>query len=403
MFLLSKLLETSIRTGHLNVIDARGARHEFGDGQSPSVTMRLHDEKLYRSLVLNTELAAGEGYMEGTITFEEGSTLRDMLELYHRNSMRFSSHPLARLQYRSQHALRWLQQSNRLDEAQGNVSHHYDIGNDFYRLFLDRNMIYSCAYFTHEDESLEQAQQNKLALVAAKANLSGGQRVLDVGSGWGDLALFMARSADVHVTGVTLSREQCEYSNERAQKEGLANRVRFKLADYRTLDTSFDRIVSVGMFEHVGVRHYREFFAKISGLLSEDGMMVLHSIGRKDPPTYTSAWVRKYIFPGGYTPSLSEVFRVVEKSGLWVGDVEILRLHYARTLHHWYERFMANRDKVVEMFDERFARMWEFYLVGAESGFVHGGNMVFQMQLARKVDAVPLRRDYVMDRFRELT
>jgi cyclopropane-fatty-acyl-phospholipid synthase len=281
--------------------------------------------------------------------------------------------------------------------ARRNVAHHYDLGNDLYRLFLDEGLQYSCAYFLHDDETLEEAQQNKLRLVAAKLNLKPGLRVLDIGSGWGQLALYLASIEDIEVTGVTLSEQQHALSNARAERLNLSDRVRFHLCDYREVSGSFDRIVSVGMFEHVGVRHYPEFFAKANALLRDDGAMLLHSIGHMSPPGTASPWLRKYIFPGAYSPALSEVFTAVERSSLWVTDLEFLRVHYARTLQHWHRRFEANRAKIAAIYDERFCRMWEFYLLSAEMMFLTGSQLVFQMQLARQRDAVPIVRDYITD------
>jgi cyclopropane-fatty-acyl-phospholipid synthase len=275
------------------------------------------------------------------------------------------------------------------------VAHHYDLSRELYQLFLDSDMQYSCAYFAHEDDTLEQAQLLKKNHLAAKLLLKPGQKVLDIGCGWGGLALHLASVADVEVLGVTLSKEQLAVAQERARALGLENRVRFELRDYRHVDETFDRIVSVGMFEHVGVRHYPEFFGKIGELLVKDGVAVLHSIGRMSPPGSTSPWIRKYIFPGAYAPSLSEVFSAVEPKQLWVADVEVLRLHYAKTCHEWYLRFMANRDQALQLYDERFCRMWEFYLAAVEMTFRHGSAMVFQMQLCHQRDAVPLTRDYM--------
>jgi cyclopropane-fatty-acyl-phospholipid synthase len=297
---------------------------------------------------------------------------------------------------------RRIQQSNRLTQATRNVSHHYDIGNDFYKLFLDKSLLYSCAYFDNPNDSLETAQQNKLRHLAAKLDLKAGQKVLDIGSGWGDLAIYLARIENVDVTGITLSKEQFELSNAKAKEAGLADRVRFKLCDYRQMTGQFDRIVSVGMFEHVGSNHYSEYFSQLDELMSLDGLTVLHSIGRMKPPGTTGPWVRKYIFPGGYIPALSEVLEVIQRRGLWVLDIEILRLHYAYTLAWWQKNFLQNRHKVVDMYDERFARMWEFYLMSAEMSFTHGGNMVFQMQLAKRQDAVALQRDYMVENERML-
>ncbi|MCC7251246.1 cyclopropane-fatty-acyl-phospholipid synthase family protein, partial [Hyphomicrobium sp.] len=248
-----------------------------------------------------------------------------------------------------------------------------------------------------DDNTLEEAQQNKLRLIASKLDLKPGQKVLDIGSGWGDMVLYLARMADIKAVGVTLSKEQCKLANEKAKQLGVADRVRFELRDYRDLTERFDRIVSVGMFEHVGVHHYNEFFAKVNDLLTDDGVMLLHSIGHMSPPGTASPWLRKYIFPGAYSPALSEVFTAVEQNSLWVTDLEFLRLHYAKTLAHWESRFQANRAKVAEMYDERFCRMWEFYLVSAEMMFRTGSQLVFHMQLAKKRDAVPIARDYITD------
>jgi len=284
---------------------------------------------------------------------------------------------------------------NRVGEAQANVAHHYDLNGALYEFFLDRDRQYSCAYFAHPGDSLETAQENKKRRIAAKLLLEPGMRVLDIGSGWGGLALHLAKTAQVEVVGVTLSKEQLADSQARAKAAGLDGKVSFELLDYREQTGVFDRIVSVGMFEHVGMGRYDEFFEKLGELLSPDGVALLHSIGRKDPPGRTNAWITKYIFPGGYAPSLSETFAAAERSGLWVTDVEILRLHYAETLKAWNARFQANRARVAALFDERFCRMWEFYLQVSEVGFRRLGMMVFQMQLARDVAAVPLTRDYL--------
>jgi cyclopropane-fatty-acyl-phospholipid synthase len=262
-------------------------------------------------------------------------------------------------------------------------------------------MLYSCAYFREPGETLEQAQRNKLRLLAAKLGLKEGMKVLDIGCGWGDLALYLAALENVQVTGVTLSKEQQALASERAQKAGLADRVKFELRDYRDVNDKFDRIVSVGMFEHVGVHHYDEYFSKINSLMPDDGVMVLHSIGHMSPPGMASPWLRKYIFPGAYSPALSEVFEVVERNSLWVTDLEFLRVHYATTLAHWTERFEKNRDKVIELYDERFARMWEFYLISAEMMFRTGSQLVFHMQLSRSRDASPIVRDYMTDKQRD--
>jgi cyclopropane-fatty-acyl-phospholipid synthase len=396
MFPLSHMLKSFIRTGTLKVIDAAGETHIFRGTPGPEVTMRLTDPTLYRTLFFNPELAAGEAYMDGRMSFED-STLRDFLTLFSVNRLSLGSYPLQKVLRKISRGLKRFQQSNPVGKAQKNVAHHYDIGNDFYRLFLDQGMQYSCAYFTSDGNTLEEAQQNKLRLIASKLNLKAGQRVLDIGCGWGDMALYLARMESVNVLGVTLSREQCSLANERAKQLGVAGRVRFELRDYRDVTERFDRIVSVGMFEHVGAHHYDEFFAKVNELMTDDGIMLLHSIGHMSPPGTASPWLRKYIFPGAYSPALSEVFTSVEQNSLWVTDLEFLRLHYAKTLAHWERRFQTNRALVAQMYDERFCRMWEFYLISAEMMFRTGSQLVFHMQLAKKRDAAPIVRDYITD------
>jgi len=398
------MLKPFVRVGTLKVIDADGGVHVFAGAPGPSVTMRLTDRSLYHKLFFNPELAAGEAYMDGRMSFED-STLRDFLTLFSVNRLSLGNQPLQKVLRRVSRGLKRFQQANPVGKAQQNVAHHYDLGNEFYKLFLDDGLQYSCAYFLHDSDTLEEAQQNKLRLIAAKLNLKPGLKVLDIGSGWGELALYLAALEEVEVTGVTLSKEQYELSNERARRAGLANRVRFELRDYREVTDRFDRIVSVGMFEHVGVHHYGEFFAKVNELMSDDGIMLLHSIGHMSPPGTASPWLRKYIFPGAYSPALSEVFIAVEQASLWVTDLEFLRLHYAKTLAHWCRRFEANRAKIAAMYDERFCRMWEFYLISAEMMFRTGSQLVFHMQLARKRDAAPIVRDYVTDlqrRYREI-
>lgn len=407
MFPLSTMLSSFIRVGSLTVTDADGKTHVFGGGKpasgppAPDVTMQLTDATLYRKLFFNPELYAGEAYMDGTMSFP-GSSLRDFLTLFSMNRRALASFPMQKVFQRVSRGLKRFQQANPVGKAQANVAHHYDIGNPFYELFLDKGLFYSCAYFRNETESLEAAQMNKCRLIAAKLQLKPGMRVLDIGSGWGGLAIYLARVTGADVTGVTLSKEQHALAQARAREAGLSDRVRFELVDYRALDAKFDRIVSVGMFEHVGVAHYGEFFAKVNDLLADDGVMLLHSIGKMSPPGTASPWLRKYIFPGAYSPALSEVFPAVETNSLWVTDLEFLRVHYATTLKHWHERFAANRAKVAAMYDERFCRMWEFYLISAEMMFRTGAQEVFHMQLAKKRDAAPIVRDYIVDEQRRL-
>jgi cyclopropane-fatty-acyl-phospholipid synthase len=348
-------------------------------------------------LLLNPYLAVGEAYMDGTLRIEEG-TLEDFFEVLLINEEAASGDQLAfHINDWIGRRLRWLHQHNPVGRARDNVAHHYDLSDTLYDLFLDRDRQYSCGYFTSEADSLDAAQDNKKRHIAAKLLLKPGQKVLDIGCGWGGLALYLARVADVDVTGVTLSLEQHKVAVERARAAGLADRVHFHLRDYREDPGRYDRIVSVGMFEHVGVQHYREFFAHLRSRLTDNGICLLHSIGRMEKPGYTSPWLRKYIFPGGYTPALSETLAAVEHERLYVCDIEILRLHYAKTLHHWYDRFQANRARIEAIYDARFCRMWEFYLKGCEVAFKYANQMVFQIQLARRQEAVPLTRDYVTD------
>ena len=394
--LAAHLFRHFVRVGTLRVIDAQGGTHSFSGSPGPTVTVRLHDAALHRRLLLQPKLAFGEAYMEGTLTVEDG-TLYDLLDLAGRNMTALESHPLQALQEHFGRLLRFVHTYNPVTRARRNVAHHYDLSATLYDLFLDRDRQYSCAYFVDPADGLETAQANKKLHLAAKLLLQPGQRLLDIGCGWGGLALYLARLAGVDVTGVTLSTEQHKVAEGRARDAGLSDSVRFHLRDYREETGRYDRIVSVGMFEHVGAAHYRTFFKKVKSLLAEDGVMLLHSIGRMEPPGSTNPWLRKYIFPGGYTPALSEVLAAVEEVGLWVTDIEILRLHYASTLREWRKRFEANRAKVLELYDERFCRMWELYLVGAELSFRRDVSLVFQMQLAKGVDTVPLTRDYMLD------
>lgn len=396
--LLSRLLKRIIRRGALTVIDARGRRHHFaGEGgtEHPPVTIRLHDPALHHRLWFNPKLAVGEAYMDGTLTIEQGS-LYDFLALAGDNMTRAEADMVGWTDMAAR-MLRRLRQFNPAGRARRNVAHHYDLSGTLYDLFLDNDRQYSCAYFPRPDASLEEAQDAKKNHIAAKLLLKPGMRVLDIGCGWGGMALSLARLEDVHVTGITLSEEQLKVARERAQRAGLAHRVEFHLRDYRHQEGRFDRIVSVGMFEHVGVNHYGAFFEKVKSLLPPDGVALLHSIGRADGPGHTNPWIQKYIFPGGYSPALSEVMPAVERTGLYVTDIEILRLHYAETLRRWRERFQRHRDRIRELYDERFCRMWEFYLAGSEIAFRYMGHIVFQMQMSPSVDAVPLTRDYITE------
>ena len=398
--LLARVIARVLGEGQLTIIDAAGRSHRIeGPRPGPSVTIRVHTWWTAVRLAFRPRLALGESYMDGTLTIEDGGHIYDLLDLLGRSMGSLDDTPLLRWSYAVQRWLRVIEQYNPIGTAQRNVAHHYDLKDQLYDFFLDRDRQYSCAYFRNGDEPLEDAQFDKKRHIAAKLLLKPGQKVLDIGSGWGGMALFLSQEFGVDVTGVTLSREQHAVSSRRALEGGVADRVRFKLLDYREEPDRFDRIVSVGMFEHVGAAHYLEFFTKAKALLADDGVMLLHSIGRMEPPGGTNTWLRKYIFPGGYTPALSEVLAAIEKVGLWVTDIEVLRLHYAETLRHWRDRFQANREHIKELagYDERFCRMWEFYLAGCEVSFRYMNQMVFQIQLARKQDSVPLTRDYMVD------
>jgi cyclopropane-fatty-acyl-phospholipid synthase len=396
MLLLAHLLRYLVRRGTLRLIDAAGRVQLFTGEPGPIVTLRLHDRKLERQLALNPRLRLGEAYMDGRLSVEEG-TIYDLLDFLGDNMAIAPPGLMTPIYNGFGTAFRTLQQYNPLPRAQANVAHHYDLSKTLYDLFLDSDRQYSCAYFTGADQTIDTAQANKKRHLAAKLLLSRGQRVLDIGCGWGGLALYLARECDVEVTGLTLSTEQLQVARQRAAAAGLADRARFELLDYRLATGRYDRIVSVGMFEHVGVVHYKTFFRKLRELLTEDGVAVLHSIGRADGPASTNPWMRRYIFPGGYSPAMSEVVPVVERTKLYITDIEILRLHYAETLKAWRSRFLANRERIRALYDERFCRMWEFYLAASEMAFRHQGHVVFQFQLSRSIDAVPLTRDYIVD------
>ncbi|MEP6342987.1 MAG: cyclopropane-fatty-acyl-phospholipid synthase family protein [Maricaulaceae bacterium] len=397
MKLLNSMMAQFVKVGQLTIIDVDGNKHVHGPGGQPQATIRITDKALYKSLFLNPELRAGEAYMDGTLICEDG--IRNLLEVFAHNRGGLRGHPLQKALKGYLKKIRRWHQRNKKSASRKNVQHHYDLSNDFYRLFLDEDLQYSCAYWPRLDISLEEAQRLKKAHIAAKLNITPetgeGMLVLDIGCGWGGMAIYLAQTFGCKVIGVTLSDEQLALGKARVKELGLEDKVDLRLQDYRTLTESFDRVVSVGMFEHVGIAHYQEYFSKIRELLTDDGCALIHSIGRKGGPGTTGAWIRKYIFPGGYSPALSETFAEIEKAGLWVTDTEILRLHYAETLLEWDKRFQANRDSVIEMFDEKFARMWEFYLIVSEFSFRHGKHMNFQIQLAKDVNALPISRDYM--------
>lgn len=395
MFLLSRLLTHLIRVGTLTVTDAGGRRHIFSGEPGPAVAIRLHDPALSRRLFFNPSLALGEAYTDGTVTVENGGSLYNLLDLLCLNVGQVGLHPFNRARIAFERLLRRFDQFNPIGKAHANVAHHYDLSGELYGLFLDSDRQYSCAYFRAGTEDLETAQIDKKRHIAAKLLLKPGQKVLDIGSGWGGLALYLAREHGVEVTGLTLSSEQLAYAEARARREGLADRVRFVLRDYRAETGVYDRIVSVGMFEHVGVNHYRQFFTQVRDRMNADGVALLHTIGRSQRPGRTDPWIRKYIFPGGYIPALSEIARALEHTGIETTDVEVLRLHYAETLRHWRRRFLANRTRAAAIYDEKFVRMWEFYLAVSEVSFRHLDSVVFQVQMAKRRDTVPLVRDYL--------
>ena len=395
MWPLSNLLKTFVRKGRLTVIDVDGASHEFGSGEDgPHVTMRLHDKSLRWKLFLNPELQAAEAYMDGDLTFEEGSGCYDLLYLFSVNRGPLASHKVQGAMRRGWRAMRRRQQQNDVERAKQQARHHYDISTELYQLFLDDDLNYSCAFYRSPDDTLEEAQAAKLNRAVAKLQLKPGMSVVEIGSGWGSFAIKLAKEG-AQVTALNVSPEQIAISKERAKKAGVADKIDFVWKDYREFEGSFDRVVSVGMMEHVGIGHFDEYFGKVRDLLKPDGYAFIHSIGRMTQPGTTGPFFRKYIFPGGYVPALSETFAATERQGLWVADMEVLRLHYYYTLRDWRVRFAANRDKAKELYDERFCRMWEFYLGAAELGFLHGSNMVFQLLMARERDAVPIDRNFI--------
>ena len=391
--LLRFLLKTFIRRGTFRVTTSRGTVLTFGDGTGRPVSVRFATRAAEWGILLDPELKFGEAYMDGTFVVEQGSIADVLAIMLGQNT---DVPHWARLQGFLRFLYRRLAQFNPRTRSRRNVAHHYDLDGRLYSLFLDADRQYSCAYFESPGQSLDDAQQAKKRHLAAKLRLTEDQSVLDIGCGWGGLGLYLAEFAGANVTGVTLSQEQHAIANERASEKGLAERARFNLQDYRDVGGSFNRIVSVGMFEHVGVNHYDAFFCKSAQLLKPDGVMLLHSIGRSEGPSRTSPWISKYIFPGGYMPSLSEVLPAVEKAGLLVTDIEILRLHYAETLLHWRERFLAHRAEVERIYDQRFVRMWEFYLAASEMSFREQNLMVFQIQLTKRQGVVPMTRDYIM-------
>ena len=392
---LARLFNKIFKKDGFILIDTDLKKHIIGSPENKKpITLRLLDKKLHYKLLFRPDLYFGEAYSDGTIKIENG-TLTEFLNLalmnIGRNELNFFSQLLNKLSG----SYRYLTNFNFIKKSQMNVAHHYDLSDDLYDLFLDPKKQYSCGYFKNPNDSLENAQNNKINHIIKKLNIKPNQKILDIGSGWGSLAIDIAKSAKCEVTGITLSENQYNHSVKKVKELNLENQVKFKLIDYRQLNEKFDRIVSIGMFEHVGRKFYKKFFKKISELLKEDGIALIHTIGSVNPPRDPHPWITKYIFPGGYTPSMSEVTSPIEKSGLIVSDIEVLRMHYSHTLRCWKESFLLNKEKVITLFDERFFRMWEFYLTSCEIAFKWGDQVVYQFQLTKNYTSVPNTRDYI--------
>ena len=393
-WLLQKALEQFVRTGNLRVTTANGTTFTVGDGSGTPAAIRFTSAAAQNSLFIDPELKFGEAFVDGTLVIGEG-TIADVLAVVMSQGEYGKPPSWAQPQAIYRFLKRRLVQFNRRSRSKKNVAHHYDLDGKLYSLFLDNDRQYSCAYYENLEVSIDEAQLAKKRHLASKLLLSQGKRVLDIGCGWGGLGLYLAENTGASVVGVTLSEEQFAIASGRAGEKNLTRQVEFRLQDYRDIPEQFDRIVSVGMFEHVGVGYYDAFFQKCAEMLADDGVMLLHSIGRSEGPNYTNPWIDKYIFPGGYIPSLSEVLPAIERSGLIVTDIEILRLHYAETLKAWRERFIARKEEAERLYDERFVRMWEFYLAASEMAFRKQAMMNFQIQLAKQQNVVPMTRDYI--------
>ena len=395
MRFLPRLLSHAIQHGDLSLEGPDGRKWRFGDGSSPRVGLKATDPGVDWRIALDPELAGPEAIMDGTLAVVEGE-IRDLALLVFANREGLRAAPLTPVRERLMQLVRKAMQFNPSGRAKRNAAQHYDLGNDFYRLWLDADMQYSCGFFEQGDETLEAAQLAKKRHIAAKLRLAPGQRVLDIGCGWGGMAIYLAQVADVEVTGITLSEQQLALARERAEAAGVSDRVQFRLADYREETGTHDRIVSIGMAEHVGAPHLDTYFQRVHDLLAPDGVALVHLIGLNAPPAYTGPFLAKYIFPGGYTPALSESMAAIERSGAWLLDAEVWRLHYANTLAEWYRRFTAVADRVEAEHGADFVRMWALYLAACEGSFRHGSSCVHQLQLARARDAVPLTRDYLL-------
>jgi cyclopropane-fatty-acyl-phospholipid synthase len=398
MFPLTGLLQRLIRTGTLHVIDAQGRRHSFCGTPTPEVAVRFNNSRLPWEILFRPELAVGEGYMDGRLTLEGSESVFDFLSLVTKNMEWNPANPNRQRFGALTRFKGWLTQRNAIAQAKRNVAHHYDLSDELYNLFLDPARQYSCAYFKTPGDTLAEAQQNKMALIAKKLRLEPGMSVLEIGSGWGGLALYLHRTAGARVTGITLSAEQLKYAETRARAAGADKAVEFRYEDYREVKGTYDRAVSVGMFEGVGRGNFGAFFGAIRDRLTDDGVALLHTIGRADGPGITDLWTLKYIFPGGYVPALSEILPDIERAGLYITDLEVWRLHYARTLAAWRQNCFKHRKAIEALYDPRFFRMWDFYLSSAECAFRNLGHVVFQIQLAKRQDAAPLTRDYLLQK-----
>ena len=380
--------------GTLEIIDSKNKLHTFGNS-NPLVTIRLTNKSIERKLFLNPGLHLGEAYMNEELIIEKG-TIEEFISLISNSYDDFvSNNKIYKFYEYLSSVFMPFQQINQLVNSKKNVAHHYDIDENLYKLFLDKDMQYSCAYFHNPNIGLDQAQKDKKEHIIKKLSINENMNVLDIGCGWGGMAIEIAKQTGAKVKGITLSENQFKTASERAQKEGLSDRVSFALQDYRNESDQYDRIVSVGMFEHVGVRYFGTYLKKVHDILKDNGVFLLHTIGQRGKPTATSPWIRKYIFPGGYIPSLSEIMKETQKLNINIADIEILRLHYAHTLSHWYKNVMENRDKIIKMFDMRFFRMWEFYLLASKYSFVNMGNVVFQIQISKNINNLPLTRNYI--------
>jgi len=392
---LVKFLNKLFKKGGFILEDAYGEEHVVGSPNlQKSIKLKIHDKKLHYKLLLYPDLYLGEAYTDGSITIEGGS-LSDFLDMALENLGRQEINIFGKIFNKLTGSYRYLTNFNFIKKSKMNVAHHYDISDELYSLFLGPSRQYSCAYFNDENETLEQAQQNKIDHIIKKLHIQPNQKVLDIGTGWLHLAIEIAKKCRCQVTGITLSENQFKYGKQKIKELNLGNQVEIKMMDYRQVKEKYDRIVSVGMFEHVGRKFYKSFFNTVFKTLNENGIALLHTIGSVNPPRDPHPWMTRYIFPGGYTPSLSQVVGPIEKSGLIVSDIEVLRTHYAHTLRHWKERFINNKDKVLKMFDEKFFRMFEFYLSSCEMAFKHGDQVVYQLQLTKTLNAAPSTRDYI--------